>query len=175
MDVITAMREEASAEAATAGTPPAREQVGLEDATIRVAAGLTGAKGAERRQAISSVQVGKTVTGQGVVKTGLTREQKLARALDWAKTLTPDQRDAFMVSDKFEALSDRQQELLSEAIGQIEDRAYEDSIGIADYDFDQEPVDVDALTADEDGEDEVVDDSDSDFETMFEQAAWEAE
>jgi hypothetical protein len=76
-------------------------------------------------------------------------------------------------------LSDSQQEAISEAFAEASDREYSDSIGIQSVDeleaaVAAEPVDVDALTVnDDDVEDETVDDSD--FEAMFEQAAWETE
>src|SRR5439155_7193821 len=100
-NVIGAMREEARAEAATT---PAREQVDLIDAAIRVGkvASAAGTKGAERRSIFRELQPGKTVTSQGVAKTGLTREQKFAKTLAWAKGLTEDQRAEFIVSEKFD-------------------------------------------------------------------------
>jgi hypothetical protein len=173
-NVIGVLREEARTELANASTP-AREQVGLEDSAIRVAAGLTGKSDVERRATLREVVPGSTVTAKGVGKTQLSRAEKMAKTIAWAESKTEEWREQFIVSDAFEALTDRQQERISEAFSEIADKAYSDSIGIADYDFDQPSIDVDALTADETAEDEVVDDSDSDFEAMFEQAAWEAE
>jgi hypothetical protein len=148
-NVIGALREQAREEQANASTP-AREQVGLEDATIRVAAGLAGKTGAERRQALSGVQVGNTVTARGAEKTRSTRAEKLTKAIAAFKDWTQDQRDEYIVSAKFEALSDRQQELLSEAFAQLEDRALEDKLGIESFDFDAESPDVDSIVGDED-------------------------
>jgi hypothetical protein len=146
---IGKLRDAARVEAAAAPAP-VREQVGLEDASIRVAAGLTGKTGAERRQALSGVQVGNTVTARGAEKTRSTRAEKLTKAIAAFKDWTQDQRDEYIVSDKFEALSDRQQELLSEVFSQLEDRALEDKLGIENFDFDDEPPDVDSIVGDED-------------------------
>jgi hypothetical protein len=105
----------------------------------------------------------------------LTRQEKLDKTLAWAKGLTEDQREAFIVSDKFDRLTDRQQEGISEAFGLIEDRAYEDSIGVANFDFDQEPVDVEALTADDDEEsdDELDALGETNYDELFNQTGWE--
>jgi hypothetical protein len=172
-NVIGALREEARTDLANAA-PPAREQLDVVDGALRLANHLAsqGTKGAERRQAMSGVQPGTTVTARGAAKTLLTREQKLERVKAWAAPMSEDQREAFIVSEKFDKLSDRQQEIISEVFSEIADKAYSDSVGIADYDFDQPSVDVDALTADEDTEDEVADD---DYEAMFNQVEWEAE
>jgi hypothetical protein len=82
---IGAMREEARTELANAGTP-AREQVDIVDGSIRLAAHLTeqAKAGAERRQAMGAVQVGKTVTARGVAKTLLSRAEKIERVKAWA-------------------------------------------------------------------------------------------
>jgi hypothetical protein len=164
-------------EQARVATPRVREEVGLEDAAIRVVAGLAGKSGAERREALGGVQVGNTVTAQGAAKTALTRDQKLAKTVSWAKDWTQDQRDQYIVSDKFEALSDRQQEIISEAFDQVEDRAYEDALGIQNIDYDAPTPDVDEIVGDDEDDDEAEanDLGDSDYEAMFEQAAWEAE
>src|SRR5439155_19651153 len=171
-NAIGVLREEARAEAATV---PVREQVDLVDAAIRVGqvASAAGTRGADRRSIFRELQAGKTVTKQGVGKTGLTREQKFAKTLAWAKALTEDQRAEFIVSEKFDALSDRQQELISEAFGQIEDRAYEDSIGIANVDLDAPTPDVDTIIGDED--DGEADLGEADYEALFEAAQWEGE
>jgi hypothetical protein len=52
---IEALREQARAELA-AEPASIREQLGLEDSAIRVAVGLAGKTGAERRQAMNDVQ-----------------------------------------------------------------------------------------------------------------------
>jgi hypothetical protein len=172
-NVIGAMRDEARAELANAGTP-VREQVDIVDGSLRLAAHLAGqgTKGSERRQAMNSVQPGTTVTARGAAKTLLSRREKLDRVKTWASPLSEEQRTEYMIGEKYGALSEQAQEIIAEAFGEIEDKAYSDSIGIADYDFDQPSVDVDALTADEDEGDEVADD---DYEAMFNQAEWEAE
>ena len=127
---IGRLRDAARAEASS--TPAAaREQLGLEDATIRVAAGLAGKNGAERRQVMRDVQVGRTVTPNGrVAKTTLTREEKAARTLSWAKTLTEDQREQFLLSDRFEGLSDSQQEAISEAFAEASDLSTAQASGL---------------------------------------------
>jgi hypothetical protein len=168
---IGKLRDVARTELADAGTTT-REQVGLEDAAIRVASGLTGQSGVERRAVLRDVRPGSTVTSKGVAKTQLSRAEKKAKTLAWANGLNEDQREAFIVSEKFDKLSDRQQEMISEVFSEVADKAYSDSVGIADYDFDAETPDVDAIVGDEDDtEDEVADD---DYEAMFNQAEWEA-
>jgi hypothetical protein len=128
-----------------------RPQMNEIDGTIALAAHLSsqGIKGVERRQAMKDVRPGMTVTGRGAEKTRSTRAEKIARAQAWGATLTEEQRDEYVQGEKFDALSDRQQELISEAFSEIADKAYSDSIGIADYDFDQPSVDIDQLPEDE--------------------------
>jgi hypothetical protein len=171
-DVITAMREEASAEAAT--TPaPAREQVGVEDAAIRVAAGLAGKTGAQRRETLREVRPGATVTSKGVATTLLSRAEKLERVKAWGSTLTEEQRTSYLMSDEFDRLSDRQQELIGEGFSDLEEQVLEASLGIENVDLDAETPTVDSIIGEEDDtEDEVADD---DYEAMFNQAEWEAE
>jgi hypothetical protein len=178
-NVIGALREDARMEAANAGTP-AREQVGLEDAAIRVAAGLTGKSDVERRAVLRDVRPGSTVTSKGVAKTQLSRAEKKAKTLAWANGLSEDQREAFIVSENFDKLSDRQQEMISEVFSEVADKAYSDSIGIADYDFDAETVDVDSLPEDETenvGDSfEVQEGEDVEsFDDVFQAVEWEAE
>jgi hypothetical protein len=139
---------------------------------------MVGKSGAERRETLRDVAIGKTVTRNGVARTTLSREEKAARTLSWATSLTEDQREQFLLGERFEGLSDLQQEAISAAFAEATDREYSNSIGIQDVDYDASTPDVDSIvgSADEDDDaDGVVDDSDSDFETMFEQAAWEAE
>lgn len=125
---------------------------------------------------LSGVQVGTTVTAQGAAKTLLSRAEKLDKTLAWAKGLTEDQREAFIVSEKFDALTNRQQKLISEALGQIEDREYEDSIGVANYDLNGELPDVDAIVGDEEDDETEADGlGEADYEALFETAGWEAE
>jgi hypothetical protein len=171
---IGKLRDEARAEAVTAGTP-AREQVGLEDAAIRVAVGSVGKSDVERRAALREVRPGMTVTAQGgAAKTVRSREQQFDTALGWAKTLSPEQRERFIVGEKFDALTDWQQEILSKAFDQIEDRAYEDSIGVENIDFDIPTPDVDAIVGDEDESDDELDAlGETDYEELFNQAGWE--
>jgi hypothetical protein len=171
--VIGVLREEARTELADAGTP-AREQLGLEDATIRVAAGLTGKTDVERRAALREVRPGSTVTSKGVSKTRLSRQEKSARTLAWAKSLSEEQREQFILSERFEGLSDSQQEAISEAFAEITDREYSDSIGIESIDYDSPTPDIDSIVGADDA-DEADEVDDDDFEAVFEEAAWEAE
>jgi hypothetical protein len=145
---IGALREEARASSGN-DEEPAREQVDIVDSAIRISAGLSarGTKGAERRQAMNDVQVGKTVSPEGVSRTVLTREQRLQKTVTWLKGLTPEQRDHFMASENFESLSDRQQELISDAFTEVDNSEF--STDIADIDFEAEPVDIDSLPEDE--------------------------
>jgi hypothetical protein len=175
-DVITAMREEAGAEAATAGAP-AREQLGVEDAAIRTASQLaaSGQKpGAERRGVFRAMQPGTTATGAGVSKTLLSRQEKLDRVKAWAVPMSEEARTEYLMSDSFDKLSDRQQEIIATAFGELEERALEDSLGIANVDLDAETPTVDSIIGEEDDdEDEAVDGSD--YEAMFNEAEWESE
>jgi hypothetical protein len=161
-NVIGALREQARTELADAGTP-VREQLGVEDAAIRVASGLTGKNDVERRAALREVRPGTTVSAQGVVaKTRPTYAQQLAKALAWAKTLTESQRNAYITGEKFEALPDHTQGLVADAFGTVDDEelVLEDTVGEpfdpATYNFDAELVDPDQL-ADED--DDEIDES----------------
>jgi hypothetical protein len=179
-NVITAMREEQETQQSTATS--GREEVDIVDGAIRLAAHLTeqGKTGAERRQALGEVKIGSTVTPTGTTKTTLSRAEKLAKTLAWAKSLSEDQRNEFMVSEKFEALTDRQQDAVAEAFGQIEERAYEDSIGIDNSVLDAPLIDIDSLPEDETegvGDSfEVQEGEDVEsFDDIFEQSAWEAE
>jgi hypothetical protein len=172
--VVGVLKAEGIMEMANAGTTT-REQLDVVDGAARLASHLAGqgTKGVDRRQAVNGVQPGTTVTARGAAKTQSSRAEKLGKAIAAFKDWTQDQRDEYIASDKFEALSDRQQELISEAFTQLEDRAYETSIGIENIDFDAETPTVDSIIGEEDDtEDEVVDDSD--FDAMFEQAEWEA-
>jgi hypothetical protein len=111
-----------------------------------------------------------------VIRTALTREQKLAKTSAWAQGLTQDQRDEYIVSEHFEGLTDRAQEIISEVFGRLEDRAYENSIGIENIDFDAPTPDVDSIIGDE-PEDEVIEyhEGNPNYDEHFDSAAWEAE
>lgn len=100
--VIGAMREEAHTETGNARTP-AREQVDVVDGAIRLAAHLTGQgkTGAERRQALSDVKIGSTVTPKGVAKTVPTRAEMIGRVKEWGSTLTEEERTAYMIGEKY--------------------------------------------------------------------------
>jgi hypothetical protein len=52
-----------------------------------------------------------------------------------------------MASENFESLSDRQQELISDAFTEVDNSEF--STDIADIDFEAEPVDIDSLPEDE--------------------------
>jgi len=99
----------------------------------------------------------------------LSRAEKIDRVKAWASSLTEEQRTEYMIGEKYGALSENAQDVIAEAFGQIEDRAYEDSIGIENFNLNGELPDVDAIVGDDD-EDEVVDDADDDYEALFEQA-----
>jgi hypothetical protein len=152
-NVIGALRDEARTETADTGTGTSiREQVDIVDGSLRLAAHLTaqGKTGAERREAMRGVQVGSTVTAQGSAKTTLTRAEKMAQTLAWGLSLSKEARHEFMMSPKFEALSDGGQEIVSQAFGEIDSKSYDDSIGIADEDFNWESsVEIDQLQEDE--------------------------
>jgi hypothetical protein len=171
---ISKLRDKARAELASEPAP-VREQLGLEDSSIRMAVGLAGTNGAARRQAMKDVQVGRTVTRSGVSKTTRSREEKAARTLEWATSLTEDQREKFILSERFEGLSDRQQESISEAFAEATDREYSASVGIADVDYDAQTPDIDSIVGSADEDDDAGEVVDDDFEAVFEQAAWEAE
>jgi hypothetical protein len=104
----------------------------------------------------------------------LTRQEKLDKTLAWANGLTADQREAFIVSDKFETLTDRQQEGISEAFGQADEQEAS-ATDLTEYDFDAEPVDVEALTADDDDESDAELDGlgETDYDELFNQTGWE--
>jgi hypothetical protein len=165
-------------EARGAGTAtPGREQVDIVDGAIRVAAQLsaTGTKDDERRQALSGVQVGATVTSRGVEKTRLSRAEKMDKTLAWAETLTPDQREKFIVSEEFDALTDRQAEGISAAFDRLAERELEDSLGVENIDLENVP-DVDAIVGNEDEYSEPIDAAEldeSDYEELFNQAGWD--
>jgi hypothetical protein len=148
-NVIAALREEqenAQQSTATSGL----EEVGLEDAAIRVAAGIaTGKKDAERRTIFRDLQPGVTVTAKGVARTQLSRAEKIARVKTWATSLTEEQRTEFLIGEKFNALPDGAAEIVSEIFATLEDREYEDSIGIDNSDLDAPLIDIDQLPEDE--------------------------
>jgi hypothetical protein len=173
-NVIGALREDARTEAANA-SPPAREQVDIVDGSLRLATHLAGrgTRGAERRQAMNSVQPGTTVTARGAAKTLLTREQKLARVRAWAAPMSEEARTEYLMSDSFDKLSDRQQEIISEVFGDLEERALEDSLGIANVDLDTETPTVDSIIGEEDDTEDGV--ADDDYDQLFEASGWESE
>jgi hypothetical protein len=169
--VIGVLREQAATE-----TPDtsAREQVGVEDGAIRLAAQLSaqGTTGAERRQALNGAQVGTSVSGRGVSRTVLSPEAKRARALEWAGTLSEDQRGAFLISEKFDELPEGAQIAISEAFAEADDDGYQASITPDLSNLDAELVDVDAIV-DADG-DEAEDDAEHEFE-LLEPDPWEGD
>jgi hypothetical protein len=172
-NVIGALRKDARTEAANAGTP-AREQVGLEDAAIRVAAGLTGKSDVERRAALREVRPGSTVTSKGVAKTLLSRAEKIDRVKAWASALTEEQRTEYMIGEKYAALSENAQDVIGEAFGELENDEYSTPVDVSSYDFEAKTVDVDSLPDEgEDGEFQVQaggEDVESfdDYDTLFE-------
>jgi hypothetical protein len=152
-NVIGVLREESKAEAANAPAQT-REQVGLEDASIRVAVGLAGKTGAERRETLREVRPGATVSSKGVAKTLLSRAEKLDRVKAWGSTLTEEQRTSYLMSDEFDKLTDRRQEIIATSFGDLEEQALEASLGIQNIDLDAEVPSVDDIIG-EDEEDET--------------------
>jgi hypothetical protein len=120
---------------------------------------------------------GTTATATGVSKTLLTRAEKKARVREWADSMTEEARTEYMIGEQYASLSENAQDIIAEAFGEIEERAYEDSIGIENIDFDVPTPEVDDIVGDsEDTEDEAADDDyETDYETMFNQAEWEGE
>jgi len=147
--VIDVLREEGLQE------PPAPtsavEQVGLEDAAIRVAAGIAiGEKDAAKRRSIfRDLQPGMTVTSKGVAKTQLSRAEKIDHVKAWASSLTEEQRTEYMIGEKYAALSENAQDVIAEAFGELENDEYSTPVDVSSYDFEAEPVDVDLLPEDE--------------------------
>jgi hypothetical protein len=173
--VIGALREEARTETANSGTP-AREQVDIVDGSIRLSAHLTGQgkTGAERRQALSDVKVGSTVTSKGVAKTQLSRAEKIDRVKAWAAPMTEEQRTEYMIGEQYGSLSDNAQEVIAEAFGQIEERELEDSLGVVNIDFDAPTPDVDAIVGDEEEDDVELDGlTETNYDELFETTGWE--
>jgi hypothetical protein len=174
---IGKLRDEARAEAVTAGSP-AREQLDVVDGSIRVVAGLAGKSDVERRATLRDVRPGMTVTAQGAAKTVRSRTEQLDTALGWAKTLSPEQRERFIVSERFDALSDWQQEILSKAFGQAEAESYEESTGVESFNLDAPTPDVDAIVGyeDDDESDGELDAlGESNFDELFNQTPWEGD
>jgi hypothetical protein len=99
---------------------PAREQLGVEDAAIRVAANMAGKSDVERRAAFREVQPGATITAAGASKTRLTRDEKLAKTKAWAETLDEEARAEYLAGDKFAAKSEHAQKLIEEAFDQLD-------------------------------------------------------
>jgi hypothetical protein len=111
-----------------------------------------------------------------VAKTQLTREQKLAKTLTWAKGLSEEQREEFVVSERFDSLTGRQQELISEAFGQVDEQEA-NATDLGAYDFNSESPDVDTIVSDED-DGEAIDAAglgEDDYAAIFDDAGWEAE
>jgi hypothetical protein len=175
---IGKLREAARVEGTTEPTP-VRPSKDLVDAAIATTAQLAaaGTKGAERRQAIGAVQVGSMMTEKGAEPRRLTRAEKVAKAEAWGSTLDEEARTAFIISEKFNELSDSAQEAISTAWANLDEKEAADEVGAmfdleAAASVDTASVDIDELTAADDAEDEVTDD---DYEAMFNQAEWESE
>jgi hypothetical protein len=154
---IGQLRDKARAEAAA--TPaPTREQVSVEDAAIRTASLLAagGQKpGAERRSIFNDMKPGMTVNAKGVAKTTLSRQEKIDRVKTWASSLTEEARTEFMMGDKYDSMSEKAQDIIGLVFGDLEERAYEDSIGVQNIDV--QNIDLDTPTPEVDdiiGEDE---------------------
>jgi hypothetical protein len=178
VNVIGALREQSREETADV-EEPAREEKNEVDAAIFVASDLSarGKKGAERRQAISAVQAGRTWTARGIARTTVSREQKLAKAVAWVRTLTPEQRGGLMMSEDFDRLTDQAQELLSDAITDVENQEFSTSTGLAEFDFDSETPNVDDIVSDEDENEQEADSFEivESFDDALETAEWEGQ
>jgi hypothetical protein len=170
---IAKLRADTAAEAAAAAKASTRPEVDLFDAAVHVAVGTAGKPAVERREALCNVEVGKTLTGaahgritgkEQVSARRLTRQEKFSTALTWGQEMTQEQRDDFVASDKFLNLPDSAAEIISEAFAQLEDRAYEDSIGIQNIDLDASTPTVDEIIGTDDEVDDVYDDFDADWE-----------
>jgi hypothetical protein len=96
---------------------------------------------------MGAVQVGKTVTAQGVAKTLLSRAEKIARVKAWGASMPEKARTEYMLGEKFDSLSDRQQELISEAFTELENDEYSTPTSIASDDFiwKASSIDIDQL------------------------------
>jgi hypothetical protein len=90
-NVITVLREEARAETAKTG-PPAREQVDVFEAAVRVSKELSGTRtqGADRRAVLRDVQIGRTIEGDTTKATAVTTK--------------PSPRYATMTDDELQAV-----------------------------------------------------------------------
>jgi hypothetical protein len=136
---------------------PAREQLGVEDAAIRIAANMAGKSDVERRAALREVQPGATITAEGASKTRLTREEKLAKTKAWAETLDEEARAAYLVSDSFFAKSERAQQFIEEAFEAIDGAVNEDNAG-TEVDWAIQAIEQDAPYVTVDDEDEDTED-----------------
>jgi hypothetical protein len=173
-NVVGVLREEARTELANAGTP-AREQVGLEDSAIRVAAGMTGKSDVERRAALREVRPGSTVTSKGIAKTLLSRAEKLNRVKAWGAAMSEEARTEYMIGQQYAGLSEKAQDVIAEAFAQLDELAYENSIGIENIDLDAPTPDVDSIIGGDEEDGEADDPGTADWEAMFEPDHWEGE
>jgi hypothetical protein len=139
----------------------AREQLGVEDAAIRIAAGLTGKSDAERRAAFRAVQPGATVTAEGTSKTRRTREELLADTKAWAETLDEEARAEYLSGDKFAAKSERAQKLIEEAFDQLDGSSDQFAAG------DDGDWSLEALDQDQDADDGDEDDTELEFSPVL--------
>jgi hypothetical protein len=146
--VVGVLKDEGIMEMANAGTT-VREQVGLEDSAIRVAAGLAGKSGAERRAALREVRPGSTVTSKGVAKTLLSRAEKISRVKAWASGMSEEARTEYMIGEKYAALSENAQDVIADAFTELENDEYSTPADVSGFDFNAETMDVDQLPEDE--------------------------
>jgi hypothetical protein len=125
----------------------AREQLGVEDAAIRVAANMAGKSDVERRAAFREVHPGATITAEGASKTRRTHDEILADTKAWAKGLTEEQRTEFLIGEKFAAKSEGAQKIIEEAFDQLDSSSGEFAVG------DEVDWSLEALDQDEDEDD----------------------
>jgi hypothetical protein len=98
---------------------------------------------------MSGVQPGATVTANGTAKTLSTRAEKKARVKTWAASMTEEARTEYMIGEQYASLSEKAQDIIAEAFGEIEDRAYEDSIGVENIDLNAPTPEVDEIVGDD--------------------------
>jgi hypothetical protein len=146
---IGRLREEART--TEADTASGREELNEVDGAIRLASHLaaTGTKkGPERRGAMRDLRPGVTVGAEGVVKTQLTRAEKLVKVVALVKGWSEEQREQFMLGEKYAAMSENAQDVFADAIAQVDNSEFS-TTDIANIDLEAEPVDIDSLPEDE--------------------------
>jgi hypothetical protein len=90
--------------------------------------------------------------------------------------MTEEARTEYMIGEKYGALSENAQTVIAEAFDELDSRAEEEALGVANYDLNGELPDVDEIVGDED--EEAIDAAglgEDDYAAIFEEAGWEAE